>query len=363
MESHTFLDIPIRGSLLGNRAGVASIMIGSLLYSLRAHLVDQSNPTSPKIYTILNGDLQQYNITVSTTRVPNFGTECQNPIYGYRSLGPLSSILCRLDYPSPLMDPYREILSIHSIDGNPLTAEFARVWAPMNIQLASHFIILLISPFSDRSRGASPAVYRRTAPSRGSSSGYLSPSPFLGFPSWPLLHSRSNSGSSQSSPSIFSRELPYHTSSPSLDQIADMDRHLSPPSINDSDPLNTHQLVPGLAMTRICQIVGISDKLIEDARCKQKQGSLAAMVYNHNAMCLVLTSLGLSTSKSEIEVPKYYSGGLTLKPSEVLNDPLFGWAPLTFVHKFVWYSWAANTAKKVWKPDHTIPIGNPIYMA
>ncbi|TDL14095.1 hypothetical protein BD410DRAFT_846358 [Rickenella mellea] len=104
------------------------------------------------------------NTMVSTTRVPVFNDEMQNPTNGYRHLGPLSAVSFGFQPLGTYTDLGREIFAIDIEGVHPATQDYARILQPAGISMDSHFIIILTSDISlpTSSRGSSPFAYSRS---------------------------------------------------------------------------------------------------------------------------------------------------------------------------------------------------------
>jgi hypothetical protein len=86
--------------------------------------------------------------------------------YGYRSLCTLLSVSVDTEFTSIAFEPDSELLAVCSDDDDPITKNFARMWAPCGLKLETHFIVILThtpapsldgSPFLFRDISTSPA--------------------------------------------------------------------------------------------------------------------------------------------------------------------------------------------------------------
>ena len=93
-----------------------NVLIGSLLGALREQLHLQFG-VSNDLACIMGGvGCDQEPITIATTGVLSFGCNMQNPVYGYCSLGPLSSLNLQIERPLPTIQLDHEAMAIHSDD-------------------------------------------------------------------------------------------------------------------------------------------------------------------------------------------------------------------------------------------------------
>jgi hypothetical protein len=171
LRFHTFLSIPINHIFLGKREGVNSILIRTLICVLQQQILSgrEVSDDITRIISAVGSDspdrLDLETITVATTRAPVFGDYMQDPIYGYRSLCTLLSVSVDTEFTSIAFEPDSELLAVCSDDDDPITKNFARMWAPCGLKLKTHFIVILThtpapsldgSPFLFRDIGTSP---------------------------------------------------------------------------------------------------------------------------------------------------------------------------------------------------------------
>ena len=85
-QSHTFLNIPINDVFLATRAGVRSILIGTLMFVLQQQIPSEEGVPDDiaHIISAVGSDYSDLEmITISTLCVPYFGSDIQNPYYGH----------------------------------------------------------------------------------------------------------------------------------------------------------------------------------------------------------------------------------------------------------------------------------------
>ena len=152
-DSHMFFPLPIDRSYLADRAGVQSIMPGTLIKLLQRSLFPG---VLSSLADIISCPENYPTITVATLAVPEF-YDYSLTSYGFRVLGLLSEIPPQMEKPPQKPSPEfvfrREICAVHS-DKDPVTQRFQENWkSGWSIDLEKFIIILFIdnSPAPSRS--------------------------------------------------------------------------------------------------------------------------------------------------------------------------------------------------------------------
>ncbi|EDR13504.1 uncharacterized protein LACBIDRAFT_322485 [Laccaria bicolor S238N-H82] len=154
-------DLNIPASYFTDWRGVKSIMLGTLLQAI----VSQSQlghvaQTSVHLLTFLSG--ASVSVDVATTRVPVFDSAIQSPEYGFRVLHSLRSTdFQAMHHTGASIDIANEILALDPL--HTLLAAYGRVWAPFDIYLPHHFIIVFMVPSSAQFPAIFPAPSTQTA--------------------------------------------------------------------------------------------------------------------------------------------------------------------------------------------------------
>jgi hypothetical protein len=97
--AYVFLNLMASSALLSNRCGINSILIGSLLTLLRQKVLAEGGASDYISQAIVNTSSRFGDVEVATTRVPEFGSELQTPVFAYQSFGLLSSLDLRMSPP------------------------------------------------------------------------------------------------------------------------------------------------------------------------------------------------------------------------------------------------------------------------
>jgi hypothetical protein len=141
LRFHTFFSIPINHIFLGKRAGVDSILIGTLI--LQEQILSGCG-VSDDITSGVGSDspdrLDLETITVATTRIPVFGDDMQNPIYGYRSLCALLSVYVDTEFTSSPTANYQwqSILTM-TTDYKEFRSHVGSLWSGSGNPFYCHF--------------------------------------------------------------------------------------------------------------------------------------------------------------------------------------------------------------------------------
>jgi hypothetical protein len=268
LRFHTFLSIPINHIFLGKREGVNSILIRTLICVLQQQILSgrEVSDDITRIISAVGSDspdrLDLETITVATTRAPVFGDYMQDPIYGYRSLCTLLSVSVDTEFTSIAFEPDSELLAVCSDDDDPITKNFARMWAPCGLKLKTHFIVILThtpapsldgSPFLFRDIGTSPP------PISGPSS-VVQPTP-LGIP----VSADWLRGLSNASPNISRSNSPASGIGASHCSLSN-----SPVSVVAQIPQMPSSDIPvfgpDTAIETICHHYGVTDENIRSAK-------------------------------------------------------------------------------------------------
>ena len=334
LQSHTFLNVPILSILLSKRAGVSSVLIGSLLGALQEQLHLQCGVPDDLARIIGGVECDQESITIATTRVPSFGCDMQYPVYGYRSLGPLSSLNLQIERPLPTIQLDREVMAIHS-DDKPITKDFAQTWAPYGLNLETHFIVIFTCLSDSRRIGSL---------SRHSSFGYPAvPSPLFNK----AVSTEWLRGLADASSVDISR-----ANSPASAFATSLSNSPAPPMAHflPSEPLqDAPNLVPGTDIEMVFRHFGIAEETVRAAKYVGSDRSLLSMVNNHQCMIDLIKRLGLHGSGGNFSATQTvaFTGGLVISSGDVVK--YCGWTTESFKHKTTWYGWAEEAASKVWK--------------
>ena len=143
--SHMLFLLEIDNLHLGDREGVSSTMVSTLIHLLCQLLYPHDGVLTP-LANIITSAENCINITVATSKVPEFGPEYQNPVYGYTVLGDLSQFTPILEQPAVIFQHRYKLTAVHDI-GHPTTFQFKRNWSSgMQLDLTKHFIIIFVKP-------------------------------------------------------------------------------------------------------------------------------------------------------------------------------------------------------------------------
>jgi hypothetical protein len=409
--SHTFHDLHIPTSLVGNRSSTKSIMIGTLFVFLQKALSCGGFSADTTLTRIVNQDQEiTSTIRVATTRVPDFGEQIQNPSHGFRSLCFLGAVTVRLQDIPQALHPSHELLASDSRTDNQEAMRFAQSFQPMGVNLNSHFNVIFYpiqissaiptplwrtSTPSESSLGPSDsisAIQSRTSspqvvvtplqstcnPSQHSHvhvaplcqplQSTHNPSSFHNFPHVaPLLSSIYNSFELSSHDSAHAvtppSNLPILFPQPQPQPLASP---LSPLSLSPSPPPTIHSSVPSSE-------VGTQDHAVGQSLASTSRSTLVQLLLVHHA---------ISDERREAAIFRRDYKGLYLKvqnfnamnlildhmgyslPFRLTTDPTiefsnatvrasevlqyFGWAPTSFDHKTGWYGVAKTLSQRNW---------------
>ena len=143
--SHMFFPLEIDTFYLGDQDGISSIMVCTLIHLLCQSLYPCAGVPTPLANIIFSVE-RCTNIMVATSKVPKFGQEYQNPVYGYTALGVLSQFPPSLEQPAAVFQHRQEITALHDA-GHPTTSQFKRNWTSgMQLNLTKHFLIIFVQP-------------------------------------------------------------------------------------------------------------------------------------------------------------------------------------------------------------------------
>jgi hypothetical protein len=198
MQSHTYLNVLIQRTCISECDGVMLITTANLLAALRkvSHVNDG---VSLPLREIIFGLTNPTEIVVATMQVPSFHDDIENPTYGYRTLGLLSSVDVQPDFPlAPVaFDSHRDLLAVHS-NGNTKTDAFYRIWRCCGLRLETHFLLMFSntsspSPSPAHTWNASPFTQDTFSTSNPSRNGSYNSSRGFQMPSVPNDESGSES--------------------------------------------------------------------------------------------------------------------------------------------------------------------------
>ena len=102
-------------------------MVSTLIHLLHQSLYPCDGVPTP-LTNIITSVENCINITVATSKVPEFGPEYQNPVYGYMVLGDLSQFAPILEQPAVIFQHRHELTAVHDV-GHPTTFQFKRNWS------------------------------------------------------------------------------------------------------------------------------------------------------------------------------------------------------------------------------------------
>jgi len=344
---------------ISNRSGVQTILVGTLLKILRQR-TPMADGIPVRLADIINNAASMSHIQLSTTRVPAFGADRQDPSHVYRAIGILSSIPIGLQ-PPPL--PPAGLL-LHELmplcANNHITEMFLQNYSPYGLQANSHFIIIFSdqpnSHFQDNSSFHHPGVDQHllSVDFHSSAIGDGTPSPTRDCTPSPIGHGTPSSLSDLTRETDFASMFgdTIHTSSDIVSFIPSsavttvnspsqwLRQNMSPPSSLLDDSIEA-----------LCRSRGISADVIEKAKYLTEMKSLVKMAWNHRAMVKILMALDLHGRITDTFLPNKMvtvSDEMVLQAEMVVKK--FGWSSESFKHKCVWYGWAEMAAKsKKWK--------------
>jgi hypothetical protein len=344
LESHSFYNIDVDSIFLSKRANTHLILVGTLLAFLRDR-VPTERWVSKILANIINGvGSPQELVIVSTTRVPSFGDDFQNPVNGYRSLGVLSPF--RVEKSVPLTTSIQLDQELLAVNGNnPSTQGYLQTWYPCGVNAETHFIIVftdLSIPSPNLSRHGSPFQNIRSTSIPRSHPGLrhssVAPSPIGVLTSLHGLGDASFDTSRTGSPMIGTAINRQLSDSPSA--------HHSTPFSQDNAGI---YLVPGTSVETVCRSHGITDAASQAAQYRPAEKTFLGKELNHQCMLEVLVKLGLQERYGTIFMPSRsvtYVGGLQLAAVEVIMA--YGWSVDSYKHKTVWFGWAVEVSSRQW---------------
>ena len=369
IESAHFWDLNIPTGYIAERRGVKSIMLGTLLQAIvpQSHFGHVAH-TSGHLPTILSG--ASVSVDVATTRVPIFDSTIQSPEYGFRVLRSLRSTdFQAMHHTGASIDAANEILALDPI--HTLSAAYGCVWAPFDMYLPHHFIIVFMVPNSTQFPAILPApslqatqigsqdllgyhsshVSHMDHPSTEFSSSLLSlaSGSYSHSPS-PIPSTDFSASGAQASPS-FGLDLELHQflaeNAATQNQDGSIDipspHMIVPSSVPPTSPLSVYQLVI---------LYGITDTEKKEAvyaSGANNNASLISMAKNFRSMAFILKKLGM-ISQGEcsytISVPQINFAGATFYHDDILKH--FSWSPASFRKKAATYAWAEEAALQQW---------------
>jgi hypothetical protein len=139
LSSQLFLDLSILSRFLADRSGVMSIMLQTLIATLRS----TEQYLSSSIAKILNVDAEFQKTIIATTCVPEFGDALQNPTHCYWTLYKLSKVGHECLFPAPHVACF-ELLAADMDHASIIS--FAHSHLPFGVEMSKHFFIVLHIP-------------------------------------------------------------------------------------------------------------------------------------------------------------------------------------------------------------------------
>ena len=137
-----FFDLEIDPFYLGDRRGISSIMVGTLIKLLKLSL-SPGDGVPLALASIISSAETHTTINLTTSKVPAFGLDYQDPVYGYQALGVLLQFPPLLESPSSTFQYTCKITAVHDA-GHPTTSQFQKNYVEMEVDLTKHFIIIFI---------------------------------------------------------------------------------------------------------------------------------------------------------------------------------------------------------------------------
>jgi len=292
ITSTSFFQIPLHSLLLVRRQDeVLSVMGDTLLSILRQQISrDDSAQLRPPLRDAINGIVPPgTEMTVATTRNPEFGDEMESPHTGYQvlSVNIHAPTICP---PGVSFDPNREVLSMASTTNHMpnKTADFLSLWSNLCLQPNRHFFLVFqMDPLS-------PYHIAFTTPSTVAPP---SQSIALVYPHFPSPLTDRSSGS------------PASTGSPSADEHG---QH-------------------GITLEQqLLSLPGITEQQIRDAYFVRDQ-PLFRNVKNWNSVAHLIEAGYLSDSANEDMILRHFS-----------------WAPTSYRKKKRLFTWAKRASGLQW---------------
>lgn len=175
LKSRIYLNLVASSALLSNRCGINSMLIGSLLTLLRQKILAEGGASDYISQVIVETSSRFGDVEVATTRVPEFGSKLETPVFAYRSLGLLSSLDLRMGPPPapPAVIIHNQELLALLADNSSLQA-FLRSWSMMGVRPDTHFIIIFYRPEIPNTSHRRSYISLDSHPSKASSPSPLS---------------------------------------------------------------------------------------------------------------------------------------------------------------------------------------------
>ena len=268
-------------------------------------------------------------------------------MYGYRSLGVLSSV--RVEKGAPLATGIQLDQELFAVDSfnNPITRGFIQTWAPCGVKAETHFIIIFtdlstLSPNISHHRSQFLSIQSTSTPgSHHLSVGFQSPSLIVASTSLHRLGNAPMFAASRTGSPITETAINRQLSdSPSAHQF---------PSTPLSQDTAGACLVPGTGVETVCHSHGITNEALRAAEYKPGEKTFLGKVLNHRCMLDVLVKLGLQERYGTTFTPSRsvtYAGGLQLAAVDVVMA--YGWSADSYKHKTVWFGWAEEVSSRQW---------------
>lgn len=388
-ESPTIVGIQIPANMLANRAGVSSVVTGTLLAALQQHA--SRHPIPPVFLPIIHRTFNiPSGIAVSTIRVPDFKV-IKSPQNGYRFLGHIESISFGWNCPSHVFDPAQEILAIGPGRANPHTVSFAEIWEPSSVNLSNHFIVIFSADFDAQPSLCLPP---RSSPTpttalHPSDSVSRQNSPHDGMSVISQAHSNTASEHTVSTAASFGSVDPtllLTAGSGNLNTpFFDLDFGSPAPNQNAYDSGEVHgghrttasgdtdngfehtsrsrnesssqraglpHLSPDMTIADVLDAFEISGALREAATIPANHNlHIVESIIRFNALTDILGRLGLKIAGVAVAKRRvtFTSCNLTVKLEDVLR--VFNWNTTTFDNKKSWMLWAKRAASASWNEE------------
>ncbi|KAI0350261.1 hypothetical protein OH77DRAFT_1084177 [Trametes cingulata] len=332
MESIFLSDLQIAAHHLARRSTVHAIKLGTLLDAIyRMCTLPQSSCSMlhPWLHDEVTAEGFLSHTSFATTRVlPAQGSNPRLPHFGFRSLLAPQSLESTANHspPPPASPVYASDSDVLAVDDrDAATQEFVRIWEPMGLCPARHFILYI--------RRTDPPVLPSMLDLLTNTHQYSmlpTPQDQMALP---------DSHATAAIPlELSENHLGIDTQSPNDETTAAL-----APFVSDPDTL----LAPTTSIELACTIRGIPRPLVNQAGfCRRhgQQSALLYMVHNHAAIVQVLRGLGLDPGDLNSTIT--YRGGLMLSCRAVLDH--FGWAYVTYDKRWKVYEAASAIAACEW---------------
>lgn len=305
-KSHTFTGLLLANRFLTTRGEVKTVAASTLF----AALIDMAtSPSSlhvePSVHSVLASPFLYANHNVSTIRIPSFDpADMQNPLHGYRFLGPLHTFQMQPLAPEGYFDAAHDVLAIHASYGDTRTMHFENMWGPIGVNLQSHFMLIVCSP--PPSAPAATDIFQLPLPD--------------------ILDSLTAASD-------------WNT--PPLPSVSSTSLSMAPALSATETFLNS--AAADASMEAVLDGCGITVQQIQSARFIGRLKSFCAMVKMHQSASNILQTLGLNS----YDATQTDSSGLVVSAPAILV--YLGWSSQTHQNKSRHYTSAARAAGQRWK--------------